>query len=145
MLQVLSGNFFLESEHRDCKNITIWCSNCPGQNKYWTLYSSIVQTLSTSEVLMETITLKYFEKGHTFVAADSFHHQVEESISKRRYLYDFNDYIQVVNLCGNAIEMSHKDFYDVRNYRSNGKYTNYPFIADISVVQFRNSKFQKRH
>ena len=80
---------------------------------------------------METITLKYFEKGHTFVAADSFHHQVEESISKRRYLYDFNDYIQVVNFCGNAIEMSHEDFYDFRNYKSNGKYTNYPFIADI--------------
>ena len=94
---------------------------------------------------METITLKYFEKRHTFMAADNFHHQVEEGIRKRRYLYDFNDYIQVANLCGNAIEMSHKDFYDFRNYRSNGKYTNYSFIADISVVQFRNSKFRKRH
>ena len=96
--------FLLESKHRVCKNITIWCDNCAGQNKNWTLYSSIIQSLSTSEVLVETITLKYFEKGHTFMAADSFQHQVEEGIQKRCYLYDFNDYIQVVNLCGNQLK-----------------------------------------
>ena len=39
------------------------------------------------------------------MAADSSHHQAEEGIRKRHYLYDFNDYIQVDNLCGNAIEM----------------------------------------
>ena len=55
--------FLSQSEHRDCKNIRIWRDN-----------------LSTSEVLVETITLKYFGKGHTFTAADSFHHQVEEVI-----------------------------------------------------------------
>ena len=131
--------FPLESEHRDCKNITIWDDNCAGQNKNWILYSSIVQSLSTSEVLMETTTIKYFEKGRKYMAVDSFHHQVEEGIRKRRYLYDFNDYIQVVNLCGNAIEMSHEDFYDFRNYKSNGKDKNHPLIADIPVVQFRKS------
>ena len=131
--------FLLESKYRDCKNITIWCDNCAGQNKNWTLYSSIIQSLSTSEVLVETITLKYFKKGHTFIAADSFQHQVEEGIRKRCYLYDFNDYIQVVNLCGNAIEMSHEDFYDFRNYKSNGKHLNYLLIADISVVRFQKN------
>ena len=55
--------FLSQSEHRDCKNIRIWRDN-----------------LSTSEVLVEIITLKYFGKGHTFTAADSFHHQVEEVI-----------------------------------------------------------------
>ena len=88
---------------------------------------------------METITIKYFEKGRKYMAVDSFHHQVEEGIRKRRYLYDFNDYIQVVNLCGNAIEMSHEDFYDFRNYKSNGEDKNYPLIGDIPVVQFRKS------
>ena len=88
---------------------------------------------------METITLKYFEKGHTFMAADSFHHQAEEGIRKRHYLYDFNDYIQVDNLCGNAVKMSYEDFFDFRNYKSNGKGTNYLLIADISVLQFRKN------
>ena len=88
---------------------------------------------------MEKIKLKHFEKGHTFMAADSFHHQVEEGNCKRRFLYDFNNYIQVVNLCGNAIEKSQEDFYDFRNYKSNRKDTNYPLIADISIVQFRKN------
>ena len=71
------------------------------------------------------------------MAADSFHHQVEKGIRNRRYLYDFKDYIQVVNLCGNAIKMSDEDFCDFRNYKSNGKDTNYRLIADFSVAQFR--------
>ena len=88
---------------------------------------------------MEKITLKHFEKGHTFMAGDSFHRQVEEGIRKRRYLYDFNDYIKVVNLSGNAIEMLQEDFYDFRNYKNNKNDTNYPLIADISIVQFRKN------
>ena len=63
--------FLLESEHRDCKNIKIWCDSCTGQNKNWTLYSSIVQRLSVSQILVEAITLKHFEKGDIFMAADS--------------------------------------------------------------------------
>ena len=51
-------------------------------------------------------------------------------------MHDFNDYIQVVNLCGNAIEMWHEDFYDFRNYKSNRMEKNYLLIADISVVKF---------
>ena len=46
----------LESKNNDCKNITIWCDNCTGQNKNWTLYSSIVQSLSISQIPKETIT-----------------------------------------------------------------------------------------
>ena len=42
--------FLLESDYRDSKNITIWCDNCAGQNKNWTFYSSIIQSLSTAEV-----------------------------------------------------------------------------------------------
>ena len=34
------------------------------------------------------------------MAANSFYHQVEEDIRKRRYLYDFNNYVKAVNLCG---------------------------------------------
>ena len=49
---------------------------------------------------MEKISLKYFGKGHTFMAADSFHQQVENGVCKRHYLYDVRDYIWAVNLCG---------------------------------------------
>ena len=42
--------FLLESDYHDSKNITIWCDNCAGQNKNWTFYSSIIQSLSTAKV-----------------------------------------------------------------------------------------------
>ena len=68
------------------------------------------------------------------MVADNFQPQVEDGIRKQRYLYHFNGYLQAVNLCEDAIEMSHEDFYDFRNYKNNGKDTNYPLISDISVV-----------
>ena len=37
------------------------------------------------------------------MTVDSFHRQIEKSIRKRCYLYDFNDYAQVVNLCGDSM------------------------------------------
>ena len=73
------------------------------------------------------------------MAVDSFHLQVEEGIRKSHHLYDFDDYVQAVNLCGDATEILHKDFYGFRYYKSNGKDTNYPLIADISVVLFRKN------
>ena len=68
------------------------------------------------------------------MVADNFQPQVEDGICKHRYLYHFNDYLQAVNLCEDAIEMTHEDFSDSRNYKNNGKDTNYPLIPDISVV-----------
>ena len=103
------------------------------------MHSSVLQRLSILQIPVETITLKYFEKGHILIASDSLHHQVEVGICKHRYLFDFNNYVQTVNYCRDAIEMSHEDFHDFRNYKSNGKDTNYPLIADISFVQFRKS------
>ena len=130
----------LESKNSDCKNITIWCDNCTGQNKNWTLYSSIVQSLSISQIPKETITLKYFEKEHTFMAVDSFHLQVEEGIRKSHHLHDFNDYVQAVNLCGDATETLHKDFYDFRNYKSNEKYLKI-YLKSFNDSEFKSGQF----
>ena len=69
------------------------------------------------------------------MAADSFHQQVENGICKRHYFHDVKNHIWAVNLCGDAIEISRKHFYFFKNYKSNGKDTNHPLIADISVVQ----------
>ena len=46
------------------------------------------------------ITLKYFEPGHTFMSADSFHHQVEQKMQKKKRLEDFQDFVDIVDTCG---------------------------------------------
>ena len=66
-----------------------------------------------SDNKLKTLTLNYFEKGHTFMSVDSFHHLVEEHIRKKKYLYDFNDYVDCVEKSGIAIKMQASDFFDL--------------------------------
>ena len=59
------------------KHIIIWMDNCGPQNKNWTLYTALTAAVNSKDhPYLESITLKYFEVGHTFMSADSFHHQV---------------------------------------------------------------------
>ncbi|KAI4790401.1 hypothetical protein KUCAC02_034655, partial [Chaenocephalus aceratus] len=48
--------------------------------------------------LTEDITLKFFQPGHTFMSADSFHHGVEQEMKSRPggVVYDFDDFLSVV-------------------------------------------------
>ena len=100
--------FLCESRYQDCKNITIWCGNCSRQNKNWTLYSNVVHHLFQSEALtfiLETLTFKYFEKGHPFISTDSFYCQVEDRIWWKNHFYDFNKFVECVDSVGKACLM----------------------------------------
>ena len=55
--------------HEDHK--WLWAENCSGQNKNWYLFTSLAQC--ANKWGPETITIKYLEKGHTFMAADAIH------------------------------------------------------------------------
>lgn len=78
--------------HRDCKKLVVWLDNCSAQNKNWTLMSFLIYIINSTEVDTEEICLKYFEKGHTFMSADSFHHQVEMALKAKKKVYDFPDF-----------------------------------------------------
>ena len=70
------------------------------------------------------------------MSADSFHHQVEEAMRKKKNLYDFADFSRV-SKSGIAVEMTVEDFFDFRNNLSSGKDTFYLYLKDVSVAQFR--------
>ncbi|CAH1997778.1 unnamed protein product [Acanthoscelides obtectus] len=82
--------------HRDVRNITLWLDNCSSQNKNWALFSFLVYIVNSTSISAETIHLNYFEPGHTFMSADSFHHQVEESLKRQVKTYDFADFEKAV-------------------------------------------------
>ena len=66
-------------QHRDLEHLVLWMDNCTSQNKNWTLLSTLAKVMSApkySVSSLQTITLKYFEKGHSYMSADSFHHRV---------------------------------------------------------------------
>ncbi|KAG9264186.1 uncharacterized protein LOC111196652 [Astyanax mexicanus] len=87
----------LEKE-RDVRHIILWVDNCSAQNKNWCLLSSLVTLVNSDTTSLEDIILKYFEPGHTFMSADSFHHGVEQQIRKcpGGVVYDFEDFVNVV-------------------------------------------------
>ena len=64
---------------QESKHVTLWLDNCSAQGKNWWLYTALVQVNRVYGNLV-TICLKDFERGHTFMSADSFHHLVEKGI-----------------------------------------------------------------
>ena len=102
-----------EEEYHKRPNFVLWMDNCSSQNKHWTLFSVLVAYMGhlPATSWLETITLKYFEPGHTFMSADSFHAQVEKQFKRKAKLFDFNDYVSCVAAAGRVIKMQEEDFF----------------------------------
>lgn len=75
-------HFFVNN--RDVKNFILWLDNCSSQNKNWALFSFLIYIINYKGISAETIKINYFELGHTFMSADAFHHQVEESFKRHK-------------------------------------------------------------
>ena len=125
----------------DAKDIVIWCDNCSAQNKNWTLFTSITRYInSNAGVLPKTVTFKYLETGHTFLSADSFHGLVENNMRRRKNVYNFHDFVTVVQTCGGApktVEMQYHDFVEWDKRVSGGKTVKIPYLKQIQEAQFR--------
>ena len=86
---------------------------------------------------IQTITLKYFKTGHSFISADTFHAAVEKEFKKCKNIYDFEDFVDLINTRGEAITMDHKDFLMLIDDVSHGKYISKPHLPEVVEVQFR--------
>jgi hypothetical protein len=127
-------------EIRDCQHFVFWADNCAAQNKNWTLYTCLATTVNT-DAGPESCTVKYLEKGHTFMSADSFHSRVEKSLKRTPNVYDASDLKQVIaNSSHNVTVMPLKfdQFREWDNGVSNAAYTaGKPRLADVQVVRFQ--------
>ena len=70
-------NIVRSSRLRDFKHVTFWADNCSGQNKNWYLFSALVNEVNRPDGNAESITVIFFEPGHMFMSAGSFHSMVE--------------------------------------------------------------------
>lgn len=66
----------------DVQHYIFWCDNCSAQNKNWKLYSAFVSIVN-SNWGPKTITIKYFEAGHSYMKADAIHGQIGKALKKR--------------------------------------------------------------
>ena len=113
--------FMREEVDRDCVHLVLWMDNCGPQNKNWTLFSTMIAIINSKDFNLKSITFKYFEAGHTYMSADSFHHQVEKECQQMGSLYDFDDFVRACNESGRAVQVKPEDFYKWEKQLSEGK------------------------
>ena len=123
--------------------VVLWADNCTAQNKNWTLFGALTHFVNLPDCSIDSIEVKYLEPGHTFNSADSFHHKVELSIKKSRFLYDFNDFVTAVAMVGLPLVMSVTDFVQWPNavgYSRAAKQR--PLIENIKSVRFERGSIK---
>ena len=117
--------------------VTLWADNCSGQNKNWWLFGALVKEVNKVGGDLDVITLKFFEPGHTFMSADSFHALIEKGIKKKNKIQDFQDLADVVNSKGEALVSNYNDFYHVQKQLTTAMYAaGKAYLDDVQVAQF---------
>lgn len=93
-------------------------------------------------IAAKTITIKYFEPGHSFMSADSFHHQVEQAIKHNPKIDDLDDFHNTVQSAWSGKVdvkvMAVGDFYDYEDWSSAHRLKNTPtriYLREIVEVQ----------
>lgn len=135
--------------HRNADTVTIWTDNCTSQNKCWALFCFMVYMVNSKEIAAESLTMKFLERGHTFMSADSFHHQVE--LAMKHYengnVCDFDDFVKCVQSANSqrvvGKELSPSDFADWPDWTSMAKINKAvprPYISNMSKIKFVRGK-----
>lgn len=148
---IISTFYSFFQEKRDYEDITVWLDNCAAQNKNWALLCFFIYIVNAAEVNLKHLQVKYFEPGHTFMSADSFHHQVEKSLKKMKKVYDFNDFkesVQNTNSKVVVIDMDIRRFYDWKDFTSQYKLNQIkprPYLNDMVNLSFSRGKYTMQY
>ena len=65
--------------------------NCSSQNQNWYLFTRPGQCVDTWGP--ETVTIKFLEKGHTFMAAEAIYGNTEKLFRKTSTVASFDDFV----------------------------------------------------
>lgn len=146
--EIISTFYQFFVSRRDALKIILWLDNCTAQNKNWALFSFFVYVINSDDICAEEIILKYFEPGHTFMAADSFHHRIEKSMKKMgSKLYDFEDFLLAVKGAASKTEvfpMELKHFYKWEDFSSQYKLKRTKpraYLHDMVEVTFKRGSY----
>lgn len=123
--------------------------NCAAQNKNWALFSYLVWLVNSEEIEADRIVLNYLEAGHTFMSADSFHHQVTKQLKQKGKVYEFDDFADAVqnSNSGKVIVSKLKspsDFFELFNYSSTyliSKTNPRPYLSEWSKLCLKENPY----
>ena len=122
-------------KHRDKEEIILYADNCSSQNKNWTLLSALPRVVNSPSVATQSITLKYFEPGHTFMAADSVHGNIGSKMNSQTYIHDFTDIVELISSSRKNIKCVTMDHTSMILFTNQAKKVNV-LLKDVKVVKF---------
>ncbi|KAG5874401.1 hypothetical protein JTB14_016768 [Gonioctena quinquepunctata] len=145
---IISSFYTFFPKYRDSSKIILWLDNFSSQNKKWYFFSFLVGMINSSEISANEIFLNFFETGHIFISADSFHHQVELSLKKIGKVYDFDDFVKAVQKAQKTNTevkvMSHQDFFKWKDLKSEAKLKKQKkriYLSDIVQIKATRGHF----
>ena len=99
----------------------------------------MVDVINRKEIGVQSIKLKYFTAGHTFISADNFHKRVEKEMKEMNNVYDFPDFHRCVSVAGDVTLMNISDFFNFEKGLSQGteSKSSRPLLSDVVSVEFR--------
>lgn len=126
--------------------LTLWLDNCSAQNKNWNLFQHLALLLNNEDIRLKKVVLKYFESGHTFMAADSFHAAVEAAMRKDRVITfdDFKEVVQKAKKNVEIIDMQPHDFFKTELTVTQYTLTQIhprPYIDIIRKIEFKKGRY----
>lgn len=144
--EIISAFHVFLTANRDANSFLLWTDNCTGQAKNWAFISFLIYIINSEEIETGQIHMKYFEPGHSFMSADSFHHQVELSMKKQKKTYDFADFIDAVENANNKKSIAKPlNFTDIREWKNCTSLSKInrldprPYIRNISEIIFKRN------
>ena len=133
---IASSYFAFLQSNRDLDNVILYTDNCSSQNKNWILFSALPRIVNSYSLNIQTITIKYLEAGHTFMAADSVHAAITRKMAKHSTLLDLQDYTEVIQSSRKGITTLSLDHNDMVMFENETRKTNLR-LKDVKSVQFR--------
>ena len=129
--------FFINTTTQS-KDIILWADNCGSQNKNWQLFTQLIRIINDKTVKLNTLTIKYLEKGHTYNSCDSLHGIIGKKF-KLQEIYSpshCSEVIESIRINTKVKELTHKDIFSFPIEKINK-----PFILK-NVKQYQVRKNQ---
>ncbi|KAJ8685478.1 hypothetical protein QAD02_021271 [Eretmocerus hayati] len=112
----------------------------------WAFLTFLVEMINSLDILVEVIEINYFEPGHRFTSADSFHADVERKM-RNGTVFDFPDFEScVINATARVpVEsMQIGDFFDWNDHHSLAKTNKIVpkfYLANVKHPQARRGEY----
>ena len=101
----------------------------------------LAHIVNSTDFEINKIQFKFFEPGHTFMAADSVHSHIEKNMKKMKSVYDFEDFKSCITQ--SSCEVMELNYYNFMAWTSGVSYNNLkkteprPYLSDMVVIELR--------